>query len=174
MILMCWGLLRALRIEAIKRLSLHDARITPRGPHAAMNWQQRLGSLLHQAGQQEVLRYIRETVKPALSEVAGELRRQKLDAQVGEDEEGRIWVEVLHGQEIDFFYSVHPRPYEPPSFVMRDTQRPRQDSLRYYRAEVHLSEGGQDYDVMGWSREDIINDVLDQYERHMHFLQSVR
>jgi choline/glycine/proline betaine transport protein len=174
MILMCWGLLRALRIEAIKRLSLHNARVTPRGPHAAMNWQQRLVSLLHQAGQQEVLRYIRETVKPALSEVAGELRRQKLDAQVGEDEEGRIWVEVLHGQEIDFFYSVHPRPYEPPSFVMRDTQRPRQDSLRYYRAEVHLSEGGQDYDVMGWSREDIINDVLDQYERHMHFLQSVR
>ena len=174
MLLMCWGLLRALRIEAIKRLSLHDARVTPRGPHAAMKWQQRLGSLLHHAGEQEVLAYIEETVKPALSEVAAELRRLKLDAKVGEDVDGRAWVEVLHGEEIDFFYSVHPRPYEPPSFVMRDTQPERMDSLRYFRAEVHLSEGGQDYDVMGWSRDDLINDVLDQYERHMHFLQSVR
>ena len=44
----------------------------------------------------------------------------------------------------------------------------------YYGAEVHLREGGQDYDIMGWNKEQIISDILDQYERHLHFLHLVR
>jgi choline/glycine/proline betaine transport protein len=44
----------------------------------------------------------------------------------------------------------------------------------YYRAEVHLSQGGQDYDVMGWSKDQVITDIVNQYEHHMHFLQSLR
>ena len=32
----------------------------------------------------------------------------------------------------------------------------------------------QDYDVMGWRRDELIHDVLDQYQRHMHFLSVVR
>jgi choline/glycine/proline betaine transport protein len=57
---------------------------------------------------------------------------------------------------------------------MRDTQKRRGEELKFYRAEVHLSEGGQDYDVMGWTMEQIITDVVDQYEKHLHFLHAVR
>jgi choline/glycine/proline betaine transport protein len=28
--------------------------------------------------------------------------------------------------------------------------------------------------VMGWSKDDIIGDILSQYERHLHFLHVVR
>ncbi|TDJ78928.1 glycine/betaine ABC transporter [Klebsiella pneumoniae] len=42
------------------------------------------------------------------------------------------------------------------------------------RAEVYLKEGGQNYDVMGWNQEQLINDILDQYEKHLHFLHLVR
>lgn len=174
MILMCWGLLRALRIEGVKRLSLREARVSPRGPHAAMAWRSRVRSMVHHPKRQEVESYIQEVVKPALVEVSEELQKQNLEARVAEDEDGQVWVEVLHGLEIDFFYAVHPRAYEPPSFVLRDTRPKRLEALKYFRAEVHLSEGGQDYDIMGWSKNDVINDVLDQYERHMHFLHSVR
>ncbi|MDO3378228.1 BCCT family transporter [Geoalkalibacter halelectricus] len=174
MVLMCWGMLRALRIEAFKRMSLREARVTPRGPHAAMNWQRRVRSMIYHPKRREVVRYIKEVVTPALTEVAEELRKQNLDARIGADDNDQVWVEVRHGEEIDFYYSVHPQPYEPPTFVMRDTKPERLEELKYYRAEVHLSEGGQDYDIMGWSKSDVINDVLDQYERHMHFLSSVR
>jgi len=27
---------------------------------------------------------------------------------------------------------------------------------------------------MGWSREGVIGDILDQYEKHMHYLHMVR
>jgi choline/glycine/proline betaine transport protein len=174
MILMCWGLLGALRIEAKKRISLHEARMTPTGPHGARNWKNRLHALMHQPKRREVVRYIQEVVKPALSEVAEELRKENMAAEVGEGEDERVWVEVLHGDEIAFFYSVHPRSYEPPTFVMRDTEEKRLEKLKYYRAEVHLKQGGQDYDVMGWSRDDVIHDVLEHYQRHMHFLTAVR
>ena len=33
---------------------------------------------------------------------------------------------------------------------------------------------GQNYDVMEWTQEDLIQDIIDQYERHLHFLSLVR
>ncbi|KGM56704.1 choline transporter [Lysobacter arseniciresistens ZS79] len=174
MIVMCWGLLRALRIEGAKRTSLREARVGPHGPHAALNWKQRLGQMLHHPTRAEVVEYLHETVEPALQEVASELRRRGLDAVVEHGDDGRVWVEVGHGEEIDFHYSVRPRPYEPPAFVLNDTRDERAEALKYYRAEVHLREGGQDYDIMGWRGETVINDVLDHYGRHLHFLAAVR
>ncbi len=176
MILMCWGLVRALRLEAVKRVSLRRARMMPRGSHPARGWQSRLANVIHQANRAEVDQFIQTVVKPALTEVADELNKQNLDARVGvgDDGGGKAWIEVRHGDEIDFFYSVHPRPYEPPSFVLSDTRPRRAEELKYYRAEVHLREGGQDYDITGWSRADVINDILDHYEGHLHFLHAVR
>jgi choline/glycine/proline betaine transport protein len=174
MLLMCWGLLQALRLDAIKHLSLREARVTPGSSQSPVNWRRRLRTLVHQPTQAEVLRFIRDTVKPALGEIVEELGKMSLDAGLVEGKDGRVWVEVRHGAEIDFFYSVRPRPYEAPSFVMRKTRARRAKALECYRAEVHLREGGQDYDLMGWSTQDIIGDVLDQYERHMHFLETVR
>lgn len=173
MVLMCWGLLRALRIEAVKRMSLREARVEPRGPHAAMSWQQRLRSIVHHPRRDEVRKYLTETVRPALESIAGEFERQSLRASVGTGEDGRVWIEVGPGHDTDFFYSVRPRAYDPPAFALRDTRGDRAESLKYWRAEVHLREGGQDYDIMDWRRENVINDVLDQYQRHMRFLQAV-
>lgn len=173
MVLMCWGLLRALRIEAVKRMSLREARVEPRGPHAALGWRQRLRAIVHQPRRDEVAAYLAGTVRPALESVAAEFARQGLQARVGDGEDGRVWIEVGPGDGDDFFYSVRPRAYDPPAFVLRDTRADRAEKLKYWRAEVHLREGGQDYDIMGWQREDVINDVLDQYQRHLHFLQAV-
>ena len=58
-------------------------------------------------------------------------------------------------------------------FAADDEEEDREER-KYFRAEVHLLEGGQDYDIMGWSREEVIDDILDQYEQHMHFLHVVR
>jgi choline/glycine/proline betaine transport protein len=48
------------------------------------------------------------------------------------------------------------------------------ETAHYYRAEIHLQEGGQDYDVMGWSKQAIIQDIIDHYHKHMHFLHVLR
>ena len=172
MIFACWGMLRAMRLDVAKREAIQAARTSVAGTHHA-DWKRRLRTLVHQPRRAEVLAFLMETVKPALEEVATELGKQDIQAYVKTDEDGRVWVQVGHGEEMDFFYSIHPRPYEPPSFVLQDPRRHREGD-RCYRAEVHLREGGQDYDVMGWQRVDVIHDVLDQYHRHIHFLDSIR
>jgi hypothetical protein len=41
-----------------------------------------------------------------------------------------------------------------------DNNEQQTEQHRYYRAEVYLKEGGQNYDVMGWNQEQLINDIL--------------
>jgi betaine-aldehyde dehydrogenase len=41
----------------------------------------------------------------------------------------------------------------------------------YVRLEVHLTEGGRGYDVMGYTKDQLIGDMLDQDERHLEFLR---
>ena len=118
--------------------------------------------------------YLESSVKPAMENVASELVNKGYHATVNRDERDRVWLDVRHGDEIDFFYSVHARPFVPPTFIVRDTTSRREQELRYYQAEVYLKEGGQDYNVMGWSAEQLIADIIDQYEKHMHFLHALR
>ncbi|MBB3344696.1 choline BCCT transporter BetT [Luteimonas sp. RC10] len=174
MILMCWGMVRAMRLEVVKQVSTREARLAPTGLGGGGDWKVRLRALAHHPLQKEVLAYLQSQVRPAFEDVATELRKQHLEVQVDSGEDGRVWLQVGHGEEMDFYYSVRPIPYEPPSFMLDDPRRRRKDSDRYYRAEVHLREGGQDYDVMGWRRDELIHDVLDQYQRHIHFLNVVR
>ena len=172
MALVCWGLLRALRTDAAKRSSLQFARTQAGGD--GYSWQQRLHTLVHQPSRAEVGKFLEEAARPAIRQVANELRERGVEAAVTDGDDGRITLDIQHGQEQAFRYVIRPRPYEPPSFTLSDTRARRASALRYYRAEVHLSEGGQDYDVMGWSRDAVINDVIDQYERHLHFLSGQR
>ncbi|WP_020208448.1 choline BCCT transporter BetT [Gilvimarinus chinensis] len=174
MLLMCWGLLKALRLELVKRTSLKEAMLAPRVATNPVPWEKRLARIVRQPGREDVLAFIDSTVQTALQRVADQLEKAGVKAEVGRDEKDRLWLEVNHGTEQDFFYSVHAKPYSPPAFIMRDTRANRGEKLRYYHAEVYLKEGGQDYDIMGWSEEQVIADVLDQYEKHMYFLSAVR
>lgn len=174
MILMCWGLFTAMRLDVLKKESIQEARITPRSiGKSARSWQERLDLIMHRPNNLEQLTtFMQQNVKPALLSIADEFKRQSIQATVVEKNPEHIWLQVGHQEEVDFYYSVRVRQHQPPAF-MTQAQEQALPSL-YYRAEVHLQEGGQDYDIMDWRIDDIIQDVLDQYERHLHFLNVVR
>ncbi|QGZ29575.1 BCCT family transporter [Stutzerimonas stutzeri] len=169
-----WGLLKALRVDATKQGLRYQALTTsPNAPSSgAGGWQRRVRSLTMFPRRRHVVRYIAEAVVPACQSVAEEMRKQGYTVEVSEDEEASVSMQITHEGAPDFFYEVRPRGYPMPSFVAADENEP--DERTYYRAEVHLKEGGQNYDVMGWSRDEVIGDILDQYEKHMHFLHMVR
>ena len=169
-----WGLLRALQIDAAKRNLRDQVALSPRGASTPGGWQRRLRSMVMLPRRSHVNRFIAETVLPACQQVAEEMRKQGREAQVESGEDGRVTLSVSHGAEADFQYQVRPRALIQPSFALRDTRDDSSEERKYFRAEVHLNEGGQDYDVMGWNREEVIGDILDQYERHMHFLHLTR
>lgn len=39
---------------------------------------------------------------------------------------------------------------------------------------MFLTEGTQGYDLMNYSKDQVIDDILDQYESHLHFLHLTR
>ena len=172
-----WGLLKALKLDATKRGIRYQAlNISRPAPRSAGGWQRRLRNLAMFPRRTHVVRFIGEVVKPACESVAEELRKQSYLVSVKDGDDGRVRIEVGPEENPACVYEVRPRAYAMPSFVMGDTQSDQneREDRKYFRADVHLKEGGQDYDVMGWSRDDVIGDILDQYERHMHFLHIVR
>lgn len=168
-----WGLLKALSLDITKRGTYYRTHLAPRTGASSDNWQQRLRTMMMFPRRTHVTRFVTDVVQPACEAVAAELRDRNVDVKVVQDDNGRIRMEVLHGDEVDFVYEVRPRAYVQPAFAFRDTEDEREDR-KYFRAEVHLQEGGQNYDIMGWSRDAIISDILDQYEKHLHFLHLVR
>ncbi|MDH1555791.1 BCCT family transporter [Stutzerimonas stutzeri] len=169
-----WGLLKALRLDATKQgLRYQALSISPSAAPTAGGWQRRLRTLMLFPRRAHVVRFIAEVVRPAYEAIAEEMRKQGYEVEISEGEDRRLRFEITHEGEPDFIYEVRPRAYAMPSFVVTSEDDEREER-KYFRAEVHLKEGGQDYDVMGWSREDVIGDILGQYEKHMHFLHMVR
>ncbi|PJI33832.1 BCCT family transporter [Acinetobacter pseudolwoffii] len=170
MLLICWGLIKALHLDVTKMHALQAARITPRAIQNPRSWQQRLGLIMHYPHtEKEVQDYIRSTVNKAFISFKSELKRRQLQVSISALEHG-IQLRVDHQDEINFIYQVNATQTLSPSF-MSELENAGVDS---YQAEVFLREGGQGYDVMEWTQEDLLQDIIDQYERHLHFLSLVR
>ncbi|MDU6101749.1 MAG: high-affinity choline transporter BetT, partial [Acinetobacter sp.] len=53
-------------------------------------------------------------------------------------------------------------------------QRIKRGKQFYFRLETYLYDGSQDNDLVVYSKEQVINDILYKYERHMTFLHINR
>ena len=168
-----WGLGRALRLDADRRdIQTVTPLVTSPG-----DWRERLANLLRHPGDSSVHAFQRDLVLPAFRAFAAELQLHDVEAQVMNAiaEEGAVRLEVRHGDTVDFTYDVRCRAHPKPLEAAADSSlHSLGDGDTYYRAEVHLVHGGQDYDVMGWTREQIMHDLLWQYENHLQFLRSMR
>lgn len=171
MLLMSWGLLKALKLDVTKMKAIQEARITPRAINNPRSWQQRLGLIMHYPHTEtEVQHYIDTQVRKAFESIQREFKRRHLEVDIREIEDG-LQLHVDHHHEINFTYKVVSHATVPPSFMLG---RADEDESNYFQAEVFLREGGQNYDVMDWTQEDLIQDIIDQYERHLYFLNIVR
>ncbi|WP_278491412.1 BCCT family transporter [Acinetobacter gyllenbergii] len=171
MLLMSWGLLKALKLDVTKMKAIQEARITPRAINNPRSWQQRLGLIMHYPHTEtEVQHYIETQVRKAFESIQREFKRRHLEVEIREIENG-LQLHVDHHHEINFTYKVISHATVPPSFMLG---RAEEDEANFFQAEVFLREGGQNYDVMDWTQEDLIQDIIDQYERHLYFLNIVR
>ncbi|MBA6291545.1 choline BCCT transporter BetT [Colwellia sp. MB3u-70] len=162
------GLIKALRVEAFKQ----DSQLIAAVPHSNNDrddsWQVRLNNIVDYPNKGNVNKFISKTVVPAFKSVADELKKNQINVVVSE--ENGLSLLVTHGEEQQFVYRVLARKHSQPDFANEADD----DEHNYYRAEVHLGEGGQDYDIMGWSKAAVINNIIDQYHKHLHFLHLLR
>ena len=172
-----YGLISALRTDTAKRLT-QSAIVAPISARNPVVWQRRLKNALQLPSLAEVHEYISDVAKPALEEFVAEIQKNGYEAHITEHENHWVQMEVMQGEEVSFVYGVHPK-----ATIKPDAANPEQELNDshdegspdiYFRAEVHLYEGGQDYDVMGWTKDQLLTDMVTQYERHLQFLHSLR
>ncbi|WP_434591413.1 choline BCCT transporter BetT [Brevibacterium sp. 1718] len=180
-ILVMIGLYKALRVEA-NRVDSVDTTLPgslarrSRGP-GHETWQRQLGRVLSFPNKARAEEFEQKVLIPTLNEVAAEMEGRGISSRCGRVDSEGVFVddgelfqfEVDGDGEYPFRYQVWPHKVSVPSF---GGMVPRGTGEDYYRMEVYLDGGtGQGYDIMGFSKEQIIDDVLDQYERHVEFLQ---
>ena len=174
LLIVIWGLVKALREDVMKRDTHTQLHLAPRhGGPTTVDWQRRVRNLLNYPRRRHIQRFMEEVVTPAFDEVAEALKKQGATIYI-EQNTDYVALQVGHEDELDFLYKIRPEAYLLPSFVETDEEDTEGTERKYFRAEVHLQEGGQNYDVMGWSRQEVIDDILDQYERHLHYLHLIR
>jgi choline/glycine/proline betaine transport protein len=176
MLVVCFALLKSLRIEAARRESLTlSSSVQVSG--ADVDWRRWLANIVHQPRRGRIEAFLHNTVLGAMQDVAQEvskLGQLEADARL----EGReATLTIHHGVERAFLYAVKPRAFdasEEYAFSQGLAEVNDEADDQYYRAEVFLSEGSQNYNVFGYTREQIIGDILSQYQKHVQFLHLTR
>ncbi|PNG13273.1 BCCT family transporter [Stutzerimonas stutzeri] len=170
MLIAALGMWRALVIEGHHETSLQNHMQSTRlasnaGPGL---WKKRLAGLVSFPDREQVEDFMGSTVLKAMRRVQRELGGQGWNAEVHSDEaNARVYLEVVKEDQLDFIYEIRMVGYAMPAFAL--SEGPDADE-QYYRAEVFLRRGGQHYDIYGYGQQDIISDILDQFEKYLHFL----
>ncbi|HBV75837.1 MULTISPECIES: BCCT family transporter [Vibrio] len=166
------GMIKALRIEGHHEDSQQQYRQMQQStsPTGKGLWKKRLANLVDFPSRDSVDNFIRITALNSMRKVEEELEAQDWEAEVTFDEEQcRAHFEVYKEGQVEFIYEIRLRAYEIPEFAANEDGDELQDEY-YYRAEVFLRRGGQAYDVYNYEPQDIINDILNQFERYLHFV----
>ncbi|SFR36620.1 choline/glycine/proline betaine transport protein [Pseudidiomarina maritima] len=169
-----YGLIRALRVDVHKKETLQNNYLTA-SSQSNKNWRERLHNIIDFPSKSVGQRFLLQVVEPAFKDVAEEMEASGLTVTLQVEDKNLKTFRVVHGDEIDFIYQVELASHIQPAFIYAEgEQEDAPEEQKYYRAEVHLREGGQDYDILGWSRDAVIGDIIDHYHKHMHFLHVLR
>ncbi|MBA6411639.1 BCCT family transporter [Parahaliea sp. F7430] len=172
MIVSALGMWRALRIEGHHHRSLKtDIQQRFSGTSGHGLWRRRLHDLVTFPSRSEVQEFMDTTVRKAMLRVERELLKVDWQAVVHNDHEHqRIYLEVIKDEQVDFIYEIRALEQALPDYAQLESSDSDDTQEFYYRAEVFLRRGGQSYDIYGFDQQDIITDILDQFEKHLHFL----
>jgi choline/glycine/proline betaine transport protein len=156
------GLIKAFAEETHRQAGGRSAAQLP-VEGAAVPWRVRLNLMFDEPKPGEVQDWIDSTLKRALLEVVPEMEAKGMASRV-ESEQDKAWLVVDHGQQPEFVYGVELKAYN------EDDPGPE---AGHARAEVFLREGGQHYSIYGYSKTQIIRDLLRQYERHRQWIHHM-
>lgn len=170
------GLYKSLRLEDFRQASTSMNAAPVVGNVDIFNWKKRLSRVMLHPSLSQTRSMLEDVCKPAIQAVATELMNKGVHVDVQEkavDDEPELYhldLIIQLDEEENFVYEIWPVRYDTPNFSSRGKRAKRY----YYRLESYLFEGSQGNDLVGYSKEQVINDILDKYERHMMYLHINR
>ena len=164
---------KVLRMERAEREGrvLRRRSVAPTGGHVPeRSWTQRLERMRAFPSQRQVAQFLDRTVRPALDEVAAEFRNQNYTVEQSAIAGPTGIDEPVLRVSLDSFRPFHYQVALVEAPVPMFTGRMSRETDVYFRLEVFTQTGSGGYDLMGLTKQQIIDDVLDRYEAHLAFL----
>jgi choline/glycine/proline betaine transport protein len=165
MLMLCWSLYKGMRAD-MARTATRPA--FPPHRAASLSWERRISHILHIPTQDDVDAFIARNAEPALAAVAKALEAKGRNARV-EHHKDRGSISLVVADDVrDFVYGVEPAKHPLPVFTALDaTVRESQ-----HEARTFFDDGSAGYDIQGLGKDEIISDVLTQFERYQTIMRS--
>lgn len=170
------GLYKSLRLEDFRQASTHMNAAPVVGNVDIFNWKKRLSRVMLYPTKAQTLDMLENVCVTAMQAVTQEMIDKGIHAEYTKkdiDDETELYhldLTLYLEDEENFVYQIWPIRYDTPNF----SSRGKRTKKYYYRLESYLFEGSQGNDLVGFNKEQVINDILDKYERHMTYLHINR
>ncbi|MFA8327273.1 BCCT family transporter [Burkholderia ubonensis] len=171
MLALCYGLWRGLAADRAH----YSQDVAPATSFwTGQHWRHRLTHILRQTTDEEARALIAQTVLPALRKVADELRASGVDAHVQSDGEHAVRLTVPTAAQRDFVYGVRVTSKSTPAFLLREAAEPQAQRPHVYGIITFFEDGRLGYDIEYLRGDEVIADVLRQYERYVSLAADQR
>lgn len=174
MLIMCFSLWKGLSIDK----KYFETQITPTSIFwNSDTWKARLGQMLNQTQEKDILKFLKHIALPAMRELRQELIGvHNLNVDVVpylEAEEPCVEIIIKKESMRDFMYGIKSMGHEVSEQLIDDDHLPHIRHTMTYQPITYFFDGRTGYDVQYMTRNELIADILTQYERYLSLLDDV-
>ncbi|RMW79360.1 BCCT family transporter, partial [Aggregatibacter aphrophilus] len=141
------------------------------------NWQERLEQILNQTQEQDILKFLKHTALPAMRELRQELiGKYGLSVHINtyfEQTEPAVEFIIQKESLRDFMYGIKSVGREVSAQLINDDHLPHIQHNMTYEPYTYFFDGRTGYDVQYMNSQELIADILKQYERYLSLLADV-
>ena len=172
MAVLCFGLWRGMRADTLHATQdLAPATNFWTGQH----WRKRLELIVRNPTASDIKGFFQRTVLPAMHEVAAELERQGVPATVVEEMDSTQGLDAVSVRLVipmpelrDFVYGVRPVKRKLPGFMLTEVTDDAENVRRHVvEPMTFFADGREGYDIQYLRQEELIADILRNYERYL-------
>lgn len=169
MLLFCFNLMKALNIDA----RYHSTKFSPSTSYwSGRLWKERLDRIVTYSKKRDVKKFIESNVVPAFQELIAELELKGIQASMTDYDAGKSKIELVIAYDslMNFKYGVKAQPQTISEYLITEENTPDVDNATVYLPVTYFNDGRKGYDIQYFTKEEVISDILKQYERFLSIL----
>ena len=171
MVLLCFCLWKALRAD-----QTYFSSTLPYGSRNwnGEHWQEHLTQILTFSQKKDIKRFFAERVRPAFEKLQAEMAKNNIDAHILEGQNGPISMElqIPHDKIWNFRYGVTTEVQAVSDYIADEDNTPDIDSNKQYVPVTYYTDGRTGNNIQYLSKDEIIIDVLREYERYINLVSD--
>lgn len=173
MLLMCVSLWKGLSADQ----KYFAAKVTPTSIFwTGDSWKARLDQMLNQTQERDVIKFLKHKALPAMRELRQELvniHNLNVDVIAHLEQEPTVEIQIKKETMRDFIYGIKSVRREVSDQLINDENLPHIQHANTYEPITYFFDGRAGYDVQYMTKNELIADILKQYERYLGLLDDV-